>query len=835
MKPKKSEPKKHEHKGVPVKVTKPAFVLPGYAQHIIFIGILFIMLSGLFFSVAYKGFIPQASDTIQWRAQAQSLIEYNKTHKDQALWDPNMFSGMPGYLVSLPNKYPFVENMTRVFDHIMNWRIFLLFIGALGIYVLMLFLGFEPFIAFLTALAFAFTSHWAGLIEIGHNTKFRAIMYIPWLFYAVVYSRKKHNLLGLGLLSMFMIAQLRENHPQITYYTLLFIGLYWVFSFFMPERKDPANPQSEKEKITGKKHLTAFLIFTGIIILTLIIAALAVSNPLLSTYEYGKYTIRGGSTGLEKSYAQGWSFHPLEIISMAIPNFFGGVGQTYWGWMDFTQIYNYMGIVVLLFAFIAVFKSKNRMVTFLAIATIIFTIMSFGKFFNLVSDLLLKYLPGFNKFRVPATILVLVQIITAILAGFGIKTVIDKQKAGDDKFFKGIRIAFIISAVLLVLVFLMGKPLFGQLKFANASQLAELAQAKAEATQVQFEKVKDNFVNLKLNRLDMVVKSTLNSLLLLLGGLGLIWAYGRKQLPKLAFLILLAILIFIDMWRIDSEFLKPINLQQAAEQQTFFDKTPVDDFLLQDTSVYRIFPLNTQIKGRWAYYHQTIEGYHGAKLKRYQEILENCINAKLKEGKINWNVIDMLNTKYILFEQMLPFPNLKPVYQSEQEKLVVFENLTALPRAWFVKNLVVEKQPKKIWDILNSDRFNPATTAIVEEQVKGTEIPEKTLVELKKFDLHEITFDLYTDKPAFLTVSEIYYPAGWNAYIDGKITPIYPTNYILRGVIVPAGQHKLEMLFEPKTYKLSLKLSLIGILLSILALIGGGILVFKKRKRPVVS
>ncbi|HPT71909.1 MAG TPA: YfhO family protein [Candidatus Cloacimonadota bacterium] len=807
--------KKPESKRIPVTATKTPFTIPTRYQHIIFIGILFILLSGLFYGVAFKGYVPQANDTIQWRAQAQPLIEYNKTHKDQALWDPNMFGGMPGYLVSLPNKYPFIENITRVIDHVMNWRIFMLFMGAVGFYLLMIFLGFEPFVAFITTLGFAFISHWAGLVEIGHNTKFRAIMYIPWLFYSIAYARKRHNLLSFGLLSMFLIAQLRENHPQITYYTLLFMGLYWVFSFFMPNRKDLSNPASVREETLGKKNITVFIIFTVILLLSLLVSAMAVSNPLMSTYEYGNYTIRGGSTGLEKSYAQGWSFHPLEIISMAIPNFFGGVGETYWGWMDFTQIYNYMGIIILLFAFIAVFKSKNRMVTFLTIATIILTFMSFGKFFNALSDLLLKYLPGFNKFRVPATILVMVQITFAILAGYGIRTVLERQKAEDQKFLKGISLAFYITIGLLIIVQLAGKSIFHGLKFASP----------AELEQYKLSDLKD----MRALRLDMLVKSTSNSLLLLLGGLGLIWAYMKKQLPKMGFLVLLAILFFVDMYRVDSDFLKPINLQPAADQEVLFEKTPTDDFLLQDHSLYRIFPLNTQIKGRWAYYHQTIEGYHGAKLKRYQEVLDNCLYALLKEGKINWNVIDMLNVKYVLFEQMLPFPNLKPVYQSEQEKLYTFENMTALPRAWFVKNLIVEKDPKKIWSILNSPTFNPATTAIVEESVKGTEDTDKTIVNLKKFDLQDMSYDLYTDKPSFLTVSEIYYPAGWNAYIDGKKTPIYATDYILRGVVVPAGNHILEMKFEPESYKISLKLSLIGILISLLAVIAGFILVFRKK------
>jgi uncharacterized membrane protein YfhO len=289
------------------------------------------------------------------------------------------------------------------------------------------------------------------------------------------------------------------------------------------------------------------------------------------------------------------------------------------------------------------------------------------------------------------------------------------------------------------------------------------------------------------------------------------------------------------MYRIDSIFLRPENLQPAAEQQTIFENTPTDDFLLQDKGIYRIYPLNVQFGVRYAYNHQVIEGYNGAKLKRYQEVLENCLQAMLQKGQLNWNLLNMLNTKYILFEQPLPFPNVRPVYQSEQEKIVVNENMTVLPRAWFVQNLKVLKDPKQIWATINSPQFNPAQTAIVEQPISGVEAPAAAKAQMTNFDLQDIKFNVSTDKQAFLTVSEIYYPAGWKAYIDGKETQIYPTNYILRGVVVPAGTHVLEMKFHPKSYYTGIKLSLIGIILSLLGVVLGIVLVRRKRSAEITA
>jgi hypothetical protein len=778
----------------------------------IYVILLFALISILYFPTAFQKMYPPASDTIQWQGSAQRVIDYNKTHSDKALWQPNMFSGMPSYLISLPNQYPFVENVTKAVDHVMNWRIFLLFIGGLGVFLLLRFLGLDGFTSFFGAIAFVFSSHWTGLLDIGHNTKYRAIMWIPWVVWGIMYLKEKRNLLGFGLASVFLIAQLRENHPQISYYLYLFIGMYWIYSLI-------ENFKSKEWK--------QFIGFSLILLCAFIVMGLAVLNPYLSTWEYGHYTIRGGIEGLDKAYAQGWSFHPLEIITLFIPDFYGGINQTYWGFMEFTQIYNYCGILVLALGFFALAGKRKRLAWFLWISSVIFLIMSFGKFGGFISDFLLKYLPYFNKFRVPSMLLVITQFAIAVLAALGLAAILEKAKADDKAFAKKVKTWFIVVAILFVLFLVAGKGIFKGLPFTTASEMAQLKQNNQIG---QLEQIKQM-------RLDMLYKSGALSLLFLSLGMGLILLFLRKNLPKAVFLLLILLIVFIDMWIYTGKNLK--SIEPAQFRDDYFTLKDYDEFLLSDKDTYRIYPITnnmqglTRMAGYWAYHHQTIQGYHGAKLKRYQEVLENNIDAQLMKQKINWGVLNMLNTKYVVFSDTIPFFNLQPVFTSAEYEIVVHRNLSALPRAWFVDSLNVITEPKKIWDEMNKETFNPAATAIVEEKIAGTEKATVKNVKLTRFEMQYLSLETETDKPAFLTVSEVYYPAGWKAFIDGKETKIYPVNYILRGVVVPAGKHKVEMKFAPQTYKLSITLSLIGLLVSFLSLLGGLFLWYHSRKVKV--
>lgn len=821
----------------------------------VLMGFLLILVSLLYFPVAFQGYTPPASDISQWQGAANEIINYNKEHSDRALWTQSMFSGMPSYMISFPNRWPFLENLSRLTDKLINWRIFLLFIGTLGIFLLLRFLKLDYWTSFLGAVAFMFSCHWLGLVEIGHNTKFRAIMYLPWVFWAFLRLRKKPDLLGLGFLATTLIMQLRENHPQVSYYLYLFMGMYWIWQFI----------ESFKEKDHKR-----FWFFTLLTVLAFALTVLAVMNPYLSTLEYSHHTMRGGPGGLETSYAQGWSFHPKEIITFFIPDFYGGISPNYWGYMPFTQVYNYFGLIVLAFGIIAMIGKKHRRFSiFLGISSLIFLIMSFGSATPSLSNLFMKYLPYFNKFRVPSMILIMVQLNAVVLAALGVDTILSLDEKRQKTWSAGLMKAFAVCGIIFFLWLVLAKSVFGGMSFISASELQQISQqGLAEIPG-----------HIKAERLDLLHKSGIISLLLLALGIGAAWLASIKKLPKMLFVMLLTLFIFVDLWIYTGKILKKENLQARQEYQNQFAKQDYDDFLLEDDSNFRIYPVgqnlfsNSRLEhpaGVWAYHHQTVTGYSAAKLERYDDLLKLIEGDPATQKPGEWMrlmlgmygmeapemprdvptpVLDMLSTKYIIHPEALPndslftvnhppydqfYKKLKPAYYGS-DAVAIYENTDALPRAWFVDAVQKVAPADSILALMRSESFNPRQLAYVESDLPNVQKPDSARVEQTLAEMHNLAYDVQTDKPAFLVLSEVYYPAGWKATLDGKEIPIHAANYILRGVEIPAGKHKLELVFAPDSYKTGVRLSLIGLLLSFLALVGGLVHSRLKRREPLAT
>jgi hypothetical protein len=664
----------------------------------------------------------------------------------------------------------------------------------------MLHLGFDALTAFISALAFALSPHFIGLIEIGHNSKFKAIVYLPWIFWAVHYLWKSRSVLALGLTSLFIIGQMRENHPQITYYTFIMLAIFWIFKLVEAIRQ---------------RQLKVFSIFTLLLLGAGAVALLAIAQPYLSTLEYGEYTMRGGASGLETSYATSWSFHPAEVMSFLVANFFGGVSPLYWGWMPFTQTSMYMGVLIFLLAIYALFSSKNNLVKILLTVSLVSLLLSFGRHFPLLTNFMHAYFPYFNKFRVPAMILVLLQFAVVVLAGFGLQSLLAtvKEKIGAEKLYKISRLALLIAIGLFVLL------LLSQGIFEEYGLLKDGETARYNPQQIE---------QLKNMRFDAVIKDATHSLVIVVLAFISLMLLARKKMQATSFLLIIALLVGVDLAIMNKRFLA--NITPAANIQQTYNKSEADKFLLSDPELFRIYPLAGEFgQNRWGYYHQTLGGYHGAKLQRYQDIIQYCMNVEFRDRvPINWNIINMLNAKYVIFDQKLPLDNLEFAAYDRREKMTIYKNKEYLPRAWFVQDLEYIAQPEKIWQRLNQTSFDPATTAIVEREISDISAPKTANVELEDFGLHQIKFSASTDSTAFLVISEVYYPAGWKAYIDGEETEIFATNYILRGIKVPPGKHQIELIFQPESYALSLKLSLVGLLLSVLLVLVGGFIFYRK-------
>jgi hypothetical protein len=481
---------------------------------------------------------------------------------------------------------------------------------------------------------------------------------------------------------------------------------------------------------------------------------------------------------------------------------------------------------------------RKGLAIFLWVSSFIFTLMSFGSATPALSDLFFKYLPMFNKFRVPSMTLIIVQFNAVILAALGLKSVIDNigNTVWQKRYFR----IFWITGAIFILWLLFAKSLFGGLSFTTLTEVARYEQANALS----------RLNDLKALRLEALYKSGILALMFLAVSLGLTYLASIKKLKTTILVLLITLITFIDLWVYTGQNLKKETLKPVSARADNFQKQDYDSFLLQDEDNFRIYPFNTnQVRpaGEWAYYHQSIDGYSAAKLKRYDDALKVITGDSGKDGEFirylrgiyqetpvenPTPVLNMLSTKYVILPDNLPeTQNLRPVFNNGQ--VFIYENLMHLPRAWFVQDLKVVNSPEDALAALWNPDFDPATTAILESPVAKFTPPQDARVKQAEAGTHELLYEYICDTDAFLVFSEIYYPAGWKAYLDDVEIPIHPTNYILRGLSVPAGQHTVKMVMQPESYSRSVKLSLAGIVLTILAVLIGLALQIMKRKKEV--
>ena len=771
--------------------------------HFFMIAVIIVVISTLFFPVGFQKYAPRAHDTQQWRWASEELIEYNKTAKDKALWTDNMFSGMPSYLLSFPPKFPFFHQIPHYLNFLINWRVLSLIFGAIGMYILLIYLKFSPLIALFSALAFALSPHFIGLIEIGHNTKFRTIMYLPWIYLSFEDLRLNKRLFSLGLLSIVLIDQLRINHFQISYYTFLMLFTYW-FVFLCKSIKE--------------KNLLDYTKFTLLFISAIVITVLAVANPYLSTREYTQFTIRGGA-GLSADYATSWSFGINETISLFVPKFYGGISPLYWGPMPFTQTFHYMGIVTIYLAIIAsIFLIKNTRILAFVIICIISLLISYGRHLPVLSHLLLSYLPLFNKFRVPAMILCILQFIVPILAAYGLKHFIERIKVKDKVFTTTVLVSLLLSLGFFY-IFYNGQDYFSNLTFTNPERVEAMRLSVAQ------------FEHLKNERLGALIDSGIRSFAMLSIAIVLLFILLKGFFKKNVVIILLIALSVYDLTHINSNHLKIEDMVKESSILNDFPTRDTDLYLINDNDLFRIYPFHDFHTTRWSYYHQTIGGYHGAKLSRYQDILDFNLNAEIVAGvPINWNVINMLNVKYLIFNSHVNLLNndIEFVHLDVDTRHAIYRNNAVLPRAWFVKNHEIYPERSRMSLRINDPSFNPEDTALVEEAVPRFYYAEDSTIELIDRNKHYTKWTTSNSEDSFMVISEVYYPAGWNVYVNNVKTAIYPVNHILRGVIVTSGENIVEMKFEPSSYRISVILSMIGLSLSILLTVLGIMIYYNK-------
>lgn len=801
-------------------------------QHLIALAILFLVPFVLFTATTIGGKEFQRHDTTQWRAGAESIIEYREEFDREPLWAENMFLGMPAYVISVRNQVPSLYYLSSFFNNI--YPAFPYWVMLSGMYVLLILMGFKPLVAVFGSLTFSLTTYFPIIIGAGHNTKFIALAFAPWVFAGYwKLTRSQNKLAGLLLFSVAMALEVRAGHPQITYYFMFLLGFLWI---------------ADSWKQIKEQQYKEFGIITGLLIFGGIIGILGHAQNFLSLQEYSPFSIRGGSalagtTGLDTSYAFAWSQGIKETLTLFVPEIFGGASPNYFGPKSFTSGPHYLGALVLPFLLIALFKQKSKtMFVFFGTGTLAI-IFAWGGNFVVINQLAFDYIPLFNKFRAPETWLVVTSFCYTVVAVYGLQWFLDfiKQKSPS---IKELYIPLGVTALFFMFIFVQVK----SSDFTAPNEVDRIAQQIAQQNQVapNNPQVRQQAANYVQQNFIPEREKAANSdvfrfgLLLIVGGT-LIWFTLKQKISASIASLGLIIVAGFDMTNVGKRYVPDrviVNSNVSPERYLESQKTDVDQFIIDNiysengTYRYRVYPLlvSTFQEATPSYFYPTIGGYTGAKLSIVADLQTNGGPLYKSATGLNLKLLGALNIKYLTYQPGLQMPGLRQVYTGQTS--AVYENLELLPKAFFVDSLVYANSSQEAFSFIDQPDVDYSKVAVVETLEKFNASSDTlSSVEITNYTGPEITLKTSRSKPGFLVLSEIYYPAGWIAKLDGKEIPIHKTNYVLRGLEIPEGEHTLELEFRPKSYSLGVTLGWLSLGIQVLLALAFALTYFKRKTK----
>jgi len=797
--------------------------------HLIALGI-FIVISLTYFSPALEGKKVRQGDIIQFKGMSKEITDYESTGDEKILWINNMFGGMPTYQITTPKPSIILRKIFKVFNFLggvapANY----LFIYLIGFYIALLAFKVNPWLAIIGALAYAFSSYFFVILEAGHNTKAYALGFMPPIVAGVYIAFKGKYVLGSFMVGLFLALQLYINHLQITYYTMLIIIVLGVVQLI----------QSIKEKTYRNLAIAVSTLSLAVL--------LAIGSNLTlfwTTYEYSKYSIRGKSelddennnhtSGLDKDYATQWSYGIDETMNLFIPSFMGGSSNLsisensktyeylyqsylqeyqqyqnrtqlavqsarqsiralpmYWGDKAFTSGPVYVGAIIIFLFVFALFTLKGPLKWWLVSATILSVMLAWGRHFMILTNLFLEYFPAYNKFRTVEMILVIAEFTIPLLGIIAIQKFI-KGEIEKTRIVKGLKYSFYITGGVALFFILFA----GAFDFTGMGDQRYLAQGREAFVDAMREDRKT------LLRLDAV-----RSLIFVGLAAALLYAYFLKKIKINVFLLALGFLILADMWTVNKRYLNNDSFVPKREAAVPYQPYDADLEILQDNDPhYRVYDqlADPFRNGRTSYFHKSLGGYHGAKLRRYQDVVDRHLRQN------NMRVLNMLNTRYFIVRGQENIP----------QKIT---NPGALGNAWIVPSFLIVDNPNDEIDALGD--FSPAFEAIIDKRfsmhVESLQpgIDSSAAVRLAEYHPNHLKYNFQSNRDQLVVFSEIYYEKGWNAYIDGNPAPHFRVNYILRGMVIPAGKHEIFFEFKPASYYASINVSLISSIMLILLLI----------------
>ena len=810
--------------------------------------VIFAVISFIYFCPAVtEGRILSQHDSVAGIGAGQESKEYMERTGERTRWTNSIFGGMPTYQMSpsyeSTDMLKGIENLYHLYLPTYVWYVFVM---LLGFYILLRAFDFKAWMAALGAIIWAFSSYFFIIIAAGHIWKFITLAYIPPTIAGMVLCYRGKCLMG-GLVTAFFVAlQIMSNHVQMSYY-FLFVMLFMAIAYGVKAIQDNA--------------FANYLKRTGVLVVAGLIGVCINLSNLYHTYEYSKESMRGKSelvkensanqtsSGLERDYITQWSYGIGETFSLMVPNVKGGasvplaanekamekanpmygsiysqLGQ-YWGEQPGTSGPVYVGAFVMFLFILGLFIVKTPMKWALLAATVLSILLSWGKNFMPFTDFFIDYVPMYNKFRAVSSILVIAEFTIPLLAMLALKEIVISPTIIKERK-KDFLISFGLTGGLALLFAVMPKVFFPS--YVSTMEMNALRSIPAD-------QLMPLLANLEEVRMSLFTSDAWRSFFIILVGAGLVWAYSMGKLKQNLLIGALAVLCLVDMWDVNKRYLYDEQFVEKQVQTQGFQQTETDKLILLDKALdYRVLNLasNTFNENNTAYWHKSVGGYHAAKLRRYQEMIEEHISGEMQglygavadaEGdmeKLNpadFPVLNMLNTRYFIFPlqggQTAPLPN--PF---------------ALGNAWFVDEVQYVNNANEEIEAIHG--LNPQQTVVVDKKfesiVKTIPSDATATIELVAYEPNYLKYEVNSEKGGTVVFSEIYYP-GWQSTIDGQEAAHGRANYILRTMNVPAGKHVVEFRFDPKSLHTTETIAFIA--LGLLALLAVATIFFNMKKK----
>ena len=817
----------------------------------------FLAITLVYFSPLLEGKKLKQHDITMYRGMSKEIADFRAKTGEEALWTNSMFGGMPAWQISVVYSSNLVKQVDKALKLGLPTPANLFFLYFIGFFVLLLVLRVNPWLSLIGSLAYAFSTYFLIILGAGHNSKAHAIAYMAPVLAGIILAYRGKIWKGALLFALALALEINANHLQITYYLLFVVLIYGVYKLID----------------TIKQHeLLRFSKTTGILMVAALLAASTNLTNLWATWDYGKDTMRGKpelskekavkSEGLDKDYITAWSYGIGETWSLLIPDAKGGASgyignipelknadpayqkvisqqNGYWGDQPGTSGPVYVGAIVMFLFVLGMFIVRDRLKWPLIVVAILSILLAWGKNWMPLTNFFIDYIPGYNKFRAVSMILVIAELVIPLLAVMALNEVFVKPELIRKKInlylfqIPAFYLALALTAGIALLFWITPTTFFSFFSQFEVQQFSQLKQSNNPAQIAAF------MDSLQSVRVAIFRADALRSFLFIIVAAGLIWFYASHKVNKTIFVLALAVLIVADLFPVNKRYLNNDNFERKSKVDNPFHKTAADKAILADQDPdYRVLDLTKNVfnDASTSYFHKSIGGYHGAKLQRYQDLIDNYLQVELQmlqnmlksnptQSSINRTlqsvkVLNMLNTKYFIYN-----PDAQPI-----------KNNFAYGHAWFVNQVAFVDNADQ--EIARIGKVDVKSTAVVDKKFasqlegKSFEMDSTATISLKSYAPNHLVYRFESGKDQLVVFSEIYYNKGWDAFVDGKKVPYFRADYVLRAMVIPAGKHTVEFKFEPGIWVtgniVSLVSSLVLLLLVLAYLIVEGMKMLKR-------